>query len=150
MGPTVPAMSNQQTNRRWFGRDPALVLQAIAALLALVVGFKLPGLSDVQAGAIMAVLTAGAAAWTAFYVRPLAPTIFGGLISAGTALVAAYGFHAAQAHTAALTAAVAMLVAMVTRPQQDYQDPVGDETNSGGSGLDLGEPPSRLGRTPGL
>lgn len=118
--PSVAAMTTQ----RWFGREPALVLQTITAFLTLLVGFELPGLNDTLAAAIMAVLTAGAAAWTALHVRPIAPTVFGGLIAAGSALVSTIWLHASQAHTAALTAFVAVLVALLTRPQQDYQDPV--------------------------
>lgn len=110
--------------QRWFGREPALVLQSIAALLALLIGFQMPGLNDVVAAAIMAVLTAAAAAWTALHVRPLAPTLFGGLIIAAVTLLSVLGLHISQQQTGSVTAFVAVLIAMLTRPQQDYLDPI--------------------------
>lgn len=108
---------------RWFGRDPALVLQGIGAFLTLLVGFRFPHLSDHVAAAIMAFISAAAAAWTAAYVKPIAPTLFAGVITAGAALASAFGLHNSQAHVAAITAFVAVFMAILTRPQQTYLDP---------------------------
>jgi hypothetical protein len=118
------------TGQKWFGREPALVLQTIAAALALLIGFSLPHLNDTLAAALMALLTAAAAAWTALHVRPIAPSIFGGLIAAGAVLVAQLGLHITQAQTGAVAALVAAVVALLTRSQQDYQDPVAVAVNA--------------------
>ena len=115
---------------RWFGREPALVLQAIAAALTLLIGFGVPGLNDNLAGAIMAFLTAAAAVWTALHVRPVAPTIFSGLIAAATALVSTFWVDITQAQTALITSFVAVLVTLITRPQQTYLDPGGPATEA--------------------
>lgn len=104
---------------KWFGREPALVIQGIGALLATAVVFGLPGLNDGLVAAITALLTAGAAAWTALHVQPIAPTVFGGLFGAGATLLAALGFHLSQQQTGAVTLATAALMAILTRPQQE-------------------------------
>lgn len=104
--------------RKWFGREPALVIQGVAAVLAVLVAWGFPGLTDSTAGAIIAVLVALAACLTAAQVRPWAPSIFGGLITTGLALLSSYGLHYPQTRTALLTAAAAAGVALLTRPQQ--------------------------------
>jgi uncharacterized membrane protein required for colicin V production len=103
---------------KWFGREPALVIQGLGAVLSTLVVFGLPGLNDGLVAAITAVLTAGAAAWTAWHVQPVAPSVFGGFIGAGATLLASLGFHLTQQQTGAVTLAVAALVAILTRPQQ--------------------------------
>lgn len=102
---------------RWFGREPALVIQSIAALLTLLVGFGLTGLNDGLVAAITAVLTAGAAAWTAVHVRPVAPAVFTGLITTGATLLAAFGVDLSQQQVSLVTVAATALMAMWTRTQ---------------------------------
>lgn len=105
---------------RWFGREPALVIQGIAAVLAACVVFGLPGLNDSLVAAITGLLTAGAAAWTAVHVQPVAPSVFGGLVSAVVALLAVlHVYDVSQAQAGAVQLAVAALVAILTRPQQE-------------------------------
>jgi hypothetical protein len=103
---------------RWFGREPALWIQAIGAVLSLLVALGLPGLNDAVAAAIVALLVAGAAAYTALHVTPVAPTVFAGVIGAGATLLAALGLHATQAQVGAVAAATAAVMAILTRPQQ--------------------------------
>ena len=104
---------------KWFGREPALVIQGIAGVLATLVVFGLPGWSDALVAAIVGVLTAGAAVWTAVHVRPVAPSLFGGLISAVVALLGVlHVYDVGQAQLGAVQLAVAGLVAILTRPQQ--------------------------------
>lgn len=113
---------------RWFGREPALVIQSIAAVLALLVGFGVPWMNDGLAAAITAVLTAGAAAWIALHVRPIAPAVFTGVITTGATLLSAVGFDLSQSQVALVTTAVVAIMAMWTRqsvtPAHDPSDAV--------------------------
>lgn len=107
-----------RNERPWFGREPALVIQGVSAILAMLVGFGVPGLDDGLVAAIAAVLTAGATAYTALHVRPIAPTVFGGLIAALATLGAAFGLDWDQQQVALVTLSVQSVVALLTRPQQ--------------------------------
>lgn len=110
--PTVPARATI------FGREPAVLIGAVASLLSLLVAFGMDFLDAKQAGAIEAFLAAAAAVWIATKVRPLAPTLFTGVISTGATLAAAYGFELTQSQVGSITAAsVAMMTALVIRPQ---------------------------------
>lgn len=100
------------------GREPAVLITAATSLLALFVAFGLDGLSAKQAGAIEALLAAAATAWIASKVRPVAPTIFVGLITTGATLAAAYGYELTQTQVGSITAAsIALMTALVIRPQ---------------------------------
>jgi hypothetical protein len=105
-------------DRPWFGREPALIIQGISTILAMLVGFGVPGLDDGLVAAIAAVLVAAAAVYTSLYVRPIQPTLFGGLIAALATLGAAFGLDLAQQQVALVTLAAQALVALLTRPQQ--------------------------------
>jgi hypothetical protein len=101
-----------------FGREPAVIIGAAASLLSLLVAFGLDFLTAKQAGAIEAVLAAAAAVWIAAHVRPIAPTLFTGLISAGATLASAYGFDLSQSQVGSIAAvSVALLTVLVVRPQ---------------------------------
>lgn len=101
-----------------FGREPAVLIGAVAASLAVIIGFVPDALTTEQAGAITAFLTAAAAVWTAVKVRPLAPTLFTGVITTGATLLATFGTHLSQSQVGALAAAsVALMTALVVRPQ---------------------------------
>jgi len=100
-----------------FGREPTLVLQTVSALLAVFVAVGIPNLSAEQAGMIIAVLAAGIGVANAFLVRPLAPAAFTGFITAGAALLAAYGLDVSQPVVGAISAAVVTVLALVTRNQ---------------------------------
>lgn len=104
--------------RRWFGREPALIIQGVGALLTVLIAWRFKGLDDHTAATITAFLTALAATITAAYVRPWAPSIFGGLLGAGATLLASFGLHLTQTQTATVTVLVATIVALLTRPQQ--------------------------------
>jgi hypothetical protein len=100
------------------GREPAVLIGSVASLLAVFVGFVPSALSDTQSGAITAFLTAAAAVWMAIKVRPIAPSLFVGLITTGAALTATFGFDLSQSQIGALSAAsVAIMTALVVRPQ---------------------------------
>lgn len=104
-------------DQKWFGREPALVIQTIAAILTLAIGFGVPGLNDGLAAAITAVLTAGAATWVALHVRPIAPTVFTGFITAAATLAAAFGLDLSQQQVGLVAVAATALMAMLTRAQ---------------------------------
>lgn len=105
---------------KWFGREPALVIQGIGAVLAALVVFGLPGVNDTLVAAVTGVLTAGAAAWTAWHVQPVAPSVFGALVSAVVALLSVlHVYDVTQQQAGAIQLAVAALVAILTRPQQE-------------------------------
>ena len=101
---------------RVFGREPALIIAAIAGALNLGVTFKL-GISSEQAGAIVAVITAAAGVLTAMATRPIAPAVFKTLVTASAALLSAFGFNLTPEQTGAVTTLVLMVLAMLTRAQ---------------------------------
>lgn len=99
------------------GREPAALIGAVTGILAIVVGFTTVITPD-QAGAITALLTAVAAAWTAAKVKPVAPTILTGVITTGAALVGSFGLDLSQQQVGTLVGAASLiLTAIVVRPQ---------------------------------
>lgn len=106
------------SERKWFGREPALVIHGVGAVLTLLIAFNFPGLGPALAAALIAALTAVASLVTAMQVRPWAPSIFAGVIGAAAPLVAAFGLDLTQVQVGVVTAAVAALMAIWTRPQQ--------------------------------
>ncbi len=71
-----------------FGREPALWLGLIGAVLTTLVSLNQPWLSAGAAAAIMVAITAVA---TAFLTRPVAPALFVAAFGAIAALFAEYG-----------------------------------------------------------
>jgi len=104
-------------SRQWFGREPAIVIQTISALLAVAIGFGLPGLNDGTAAGITALLTAAAGVYTAWAVRPVSPAIFTGVITTGAALAAAFGFDLPQTQVSLVVAGVTAVMTLLTRSQ---------------------------------
>lgn len=101
--------------RSWFGREPALIIGTVQAILTALIMFGLPGLNDGLAGAIVATLSAFAGLLTAIYVRPIAPSIANGMIAALVALVAAFGVDVPQQWTGAAVLVVSSLVTLFVR-----------------------------------
>lgn len=103
------------TTGKLFGREPALVLGLIGATLTTLVSFNVPFLSAGAAAAIMALLTAGV---TALLTRPIAPALFVGVLTAGVALVAEYGYTVSDQVVASLTGLLLAAFALFgIRPQ---------------------------------
>lgn len=98
-------------------REPALLLNAAAALLGLVVTFGLDWLSAEQAALIVAALNALFGAATAALTRPIAPAAFTLLVSSLAALGAAYGLEYSQENVGALNVLVLAVLALLTRAQ---------------------------------
>lgn len=100
-------------------REPALVLRALSALAALVVGLGVsPLLTENTTQAIIAVVAAGFGVWQAFRVRPVAPSVFAALITTTVAALAAFDLvHVSEQNLALLVAAAEGLLALWLRPQ---------------------------------
>lgn len=98
-----------------FGREPALIISAIGALVTLLVALNIPGLS---AGAGAALTTFITAIVIAFTTRPVAPALFTAAVAAGSALFAEYGLHVSDGVVAAVSSVVLVGFALFgIRPQ---------------------------------
>lgn len=97
-----------------FGREPALWIGAAGALLTVLAGLNLPGLNAGQASALTALIAGVLMAATT---RPVAPALFTGVLAAGVAVAAEYGFSVSDGTVAALSGAVLAVFALVTRGQ---------------------------------
>jgi hypothetical protein len=102
-----------------FGREPAAILNAASAVVALLVGFNAFGLTEDVGQAAIALASALTTAWLAFRVRPLAPTLLTGVITSGVAALAAVNLvHITQRQTGLIVAAAEILLtAIIVRPQ---------------------------------
>lgn len=78
------------TQIKIFGREPALWLALIGALVTWAVSL---GLGWLNAGQATAIITAVTAVVIALTTRPVAPGLFVAAVSAGAALFAEYGLH---------------------------------------------------------
>jgi len=99
-----------------FGREPALIVSSISAVLSLIVTFNI-GLSGEQAGATVAVISAVFGAIAAAATRPIAPAAFTAVVAAGAALLAAYGLNVSAETVGATNAVVLAVLALLTRGQ---------------------------------
>lgn len=107
-------------NRSLFGREPAVVLGFVGAVLTVAATLGLPFLDAGAVAAIMALLTAVV---TAAFTRPVVPALGIGILTAGVALFAEYGVHASEALVAGLTGlVVAGFALFAVRPQVTPKD----------------------------
>lgn len=86
-----------------FGREPALILGFVGALLSWAVSLGLDWLNAGQATAIITFLTAVV---IAFATRPIAPALFAGAVAAGAALFAEYELAVSDAFVTGLGAII--------------------------------------------
>ncbi|MGI5144778.1 hypothetical protein ACQEVC_45425 [Plantactinospora sp. CA-294935] len=86
-----------------WGREPALVIGAIGALLTVLASLNMPG---IDAGAAAAITAFASAVIIAFTTRPIAPALFTGVVAAGAALIAEYGYNVSDGTVAAISGAV--------------------------------------------
>jgi hypothetical protein len=106
-------------NAKLFGRDPAMIISMIYAGVMMLSTFAVRGVDEPLAAAIQLFLTAAATAWAALQVRPMAPAVFTGVIVAGAALGARFGWDLTEVQIAGVTSFVAVVVMLVgARPQQ--------------------------------
>lgn len=99
------------------GGEPALTVNVIASMLALLVTFKWHGLTEANAAAIVAVLVAGGNVLTAFAVRPIAPPVFTAFVGAAVELVGTYGFTVPIDTVTAIDGVVVTVLALIFRNQ---------------------------------
>lgn len=101
----------QTVTPRIFGREPALWIAAIQAVLMLVATLGIPGVDDGLAAGVALFLTAVCTAWTAMAVRPVAPAVFVGVVTALAPLLTRFGLHLSDVQVGT---ASTLLIAVVT------------------------------------
>lgn len=101
---------------RIFGREPALFLNSLSAVLGLVVTFNV-GLTENQAGWIVAGVSAILGAIAAAFTRPIAVQAFTTLVATVASAVAAFGYDVAPTTTAAINGLVLAVIMFITRGQ---------------------------------
>lgn len=79
-----------------FGREPAFWVGVIEALIALLVTFNLPGLSNEQAGVIVALVIAAGGAVSAWATKDTALAALVAVVKAALVVGVAYGLHISQ------------------------------------------------------
>lgn len=125
---------------RLFGREPALWIAVIQAVLILLFTMGVPGIDGDLAGGVSLVLTAAATTWSALAVRPVAPTVFTGLIIAVVQLLSRWGLHWDDTQIGALTTLAALTVTLIFRAQVT---PVDDPRVIDGEFVEAGATPLR-------
>jgi hypothetical protein len=100
-----------------FGREPALWLNSLAAVLGLAVTFNVGGLDAEEAGWIVAGCSAILGAIAAALTRPIAVQAFTTAVATIASGVAAFGYEAAPTHVAAINGFVLAVLMFVTRGQ---------------------------------
>lgn len=101
---------------RILGREPALWLNSLAACLGLLVTFNV-GLTEVQAGWLVAGTSAVLGAIAAALTRPIAVQAFTALVATVASAVGAFGFEVAPTTTAAINGCVLAVLMFITRGQ---------------------------------
>jgi hypothetical protein len=91
------------TQIKIFGREPALWLALIGALVTWLVSL---GLDWLNAGQATAIVTAISAVLIALTTRPIAPALFVGAVAAGAALFAEYNLAVSDAFVTGLGAII--------------------------------------------
>lgn len=102
---------------RILGREPALWLNSLSAVLGLLVTFQVGSLDAEEAGWIVASTSAVLGAIAAALTRPIAVQAFTTAVATIASAVAAFGYEAAPTHVAAINAAVLSVLMFVTRGQ---------------------------------
>jgi hypothetical protein len=105
-----------------FGREPALALNTLSAVLGLLVTFNV-GLTEVQAGWIVAGTSAILGAIAAALTRPIAVQAFTTLVATVASAVAAFGYDVAPTTTAAINGALLAVIMFITRGQVSPASP---------------------------
>lgn len=105
-----------------FGRDPVLFLNSLSAILGLVVTFNV-GLTEDQAGWVVAGVSAVLGAIAAALTRPIAVQAFTTLVATVASAVAAFGYNVAPTTTAAINGLVLAVIMFITRGQVSPASP---------------------------
>jgi hypothetical protein len=105
-----------------FGRDPVLFLNSLSAILGLIVTFNV-GLTENQAGWIVAGTSAILGAVAAALTRPIAVQAFTTLVATVASAVAAFGYDVAPTTTAAINGLILAVIMFITRGQVSPASP---------------------------
>ncbi|MFI9079109.1 hypothetical protein ACIGW8_22010 [Streptomyces sioyaensis] len=97
-------------------REPALWLNALSAVLGLLVTFNV-GLTEAQAGWIVAGVSAILGAIAAALTRPIVVQAFTTLVATVASAVAAFGYDVQPTTTAAVNGVVLAVLMFITRGQ---------------------------------
>lgn len=117
---------------RWtiFGREPALVVGFIGAVLSVLVGLNIEGLSSEQAALIVGALGALTGAITAILTRPVAPGAFTALVAALAALAAGYGLDLSPELVGSINGLVISFLVLITRGEVSPTPPAPERVRS--------------------
>lgn len=113
-----------------FGREPALFLNTLSAALGLIVTFNV-GLTESQAGWIVAGVSAILGVVAALMTRPIAVQAFTTLVATAASAVAAFGYEVQPTTTAAINGAVLAVLMFITRGQVTPSSPTAPAAASG-------------------
>ncbi|MGH3390986.1 MAG: hypothetical protein ACRDOO_19130 [Actinomadura sp.] len=102
------------TTIRIFGYEPAVLLQAVNACVALLVAFGL-GLSEPQVSAITVLATAAVSIATAVMTRPVVVSAVTGGIGTALSAVAAFGLELDAQQIGAVVTASSIVLALLLR-----------------------------------
>jgi hypothetical protein len=98
-----------------FGREPALIIAFIGAIVTWAAGMNLDWLNAGQATAITSAVTALVIAFTT---RPIAPALFAGAVAVVAAVFTEYGLHWSDAAVTGLAGVILASFALFgIRPQ---------------------------------
>ena len=103
------------------GREPSLWLTAVAATLALLASFNIPGLSPEQAALIVVGLNAVLGVVNALLVRPVSPAAFTYLVASAFSVAGAYGFEFTEEQVGLTNMVVLGILALALRGQVSPQ-----------------------------
>jgi hypothetical protein len=80
--------------------EPALIIGFIGSVLTTLATLNVSWLPASAVAVILSLLTAAA---TAFFTRPVAPSLYAGVVAAAAAVLAQYGFHVPDAAVAGIS-----------------------------------------------
>ncbi len=100
-----------------FRREPTVYLQGLQVVLALLVSFKVLGLTEELSALVLAFAGAILGAYNAWKVQPVAPAAFTMLVTTAAPLLAHFRLDMTTEQIGALQFAVLFTLALVTRTQ---------------------------------
>jgi hypothetical protein len=107
---------------RVFGREPALVVATLTALIMFAGTLGFSALGENQAGLWVAAVNAVFAAFLAWTTRPLSPGVFAMALSALIALGAGYGVNLTEVQINGLNGLLVPILMFLTRGQVAPQE----------------------------
>lgn len=100
-----------------FRREPTVYLQGLQVALALLVSFKVLGLTEELSALVLAFAGAILGAYNAWKVQPVAPAAFTALVTTAAPLLAHFRLDMTTEQIGALQFAVLFTLALITRTQ---------------------------------